>query len=298
MFNLIRKKHPAPGWVVIPELGNGTGFQVNRHADAVAIGIWPSHGFTVHGYELKASRSDLIKELRDPSKADAIGKFCDYWWLAVDDIKLIDGLAIPETWGIVHRKDGILRTHRKAPKRKAEAWTRGFMAGAIRKVVEDWVPKDEYRKLKEDSKAELKAEVEREHKQKVTDVEHELRDLKNAVGVFEERSGVKITHGPEDGAYSEGRMQNAWQLSRIADAVKAVIAAREATGTQLRHDEPAEMVRQHIADVRRKADDYRHAAAGMDAGAARAELLLASLVPGGQANDEDGRPLCFMPPTE
>jgi hypothetical protein len=36
----------AKGYQVFFEVGNDTGTKVTRHADAVAIGIWPSTGYT------------------------------------------------------------------------------------------------------------------------------------------------------------------------------------------------------------------------------------------------------------
>lgn len=101
MIDLIRKRHEGPAWVVVPEVPNGTGSNVSRRADAIALGLWPSRGYEIHGYEVKVSRGDVRKELNDPSKADAVGRFCDYWWLVVEDLSIIDGLVVPSTWGIL-----------------------------------------------------------------------------------------------------------------------------------------------------------------------------------------------------
>lgn len=120
LFKLILKRHEGPGWIVLAEVGNSTGTNTQRHADAIAMGIWPSRGFSLHGYEIKVSREDVKKELRDPGKADAVGQYVDYWWLAISDLSIIDGLEIPESWGILVPKKSALRVHRQAPLRSSK----------------------------------------------------------------------------------------------------------------------------------------------------------------------------------
>ena len=90
LIALIRKRHEGPAWIVVTEVANGTGGHAKRHADALALGLWPSHGHAIIGYETKVSREDVKKELRDPSKADPVGKFCDEWNLVISDESIID----------------------------------------------------------------------------------------------------------------------------------------------------------------------------------------------------------------
>lgn len=84
--------------------------------DFMAVGTWPSTGYVVHGYEIKASRSDWLAELRDPHKADAGIARCDYWWLAAAPgvVKQLDEL--PFQWGYIEvaGNDRII-VHREAP---------------------------------------------------------------------------------------------------------------------------------------------------------------------------------------
>jgi hypothetical protein len=47
---------------------SGAGFDATHTFDAVAIDLWPSSGLLVHIIEVKISRSDWLRELKDPNK--------------------------------------------------------------------------------------------------------------------------------------------------------------------------------------------------------------------------------------
>lgn len=203
MINLIRKRHPSPAWFVFDELSNSTGAQVSRRADAVAFGIWPSHKFRIIGYEFKISRADVQRELADPSKADAIGKYCDEWYLVVSDPKIIADLVIPDPWGILTPKAQTLRAIRKASPLTPAPVSRGFVASMIRNAMANYVPKPQANALAEElnvAKRELRAA--QGLPQSANTLEHAHEQLKADVAAFEERSGVRIT-GYNGRAYGE-----------------------------------------------------------------------------------------------
>ena len=97
---LLRNRYPIDEWAlafeVAPETGGGT-----RRADAVAMNMWRSRGHAIHGFEFKVSRSDWLRELKDPSKADAVAQYCDYWWLVVDGDHILKENELPEGWGLL-----------------------------------------------------------------------------------------------------------------------------------------------------------------------------------------------------
>lgn len=61
--------------------------------------IW-GHRQSIHGFEVKVSRSDWLTELADPTKAAAWSRHCHYFWLvaASKDIVRDD---LPEGWGLL-----------------------------------------------------------------------------------------------------------------------------------------------------------------------------------------------------
>lgn len=151
MINLVRKRFHGPGWIVLGEVANATGANARRFADAIAYGIWPSNGHVLHGFEFKISRSDLMNEIKDPSKSDGVGKYCDFWWLVVSDVKIIETVEMPSTWGVLEAKGGALRKIKDAPQREAMPMSRAFVAAMMRRSLEqgDVANVEELRKLRE-----------------------------------------------------------------------------------------------------------------------------------------------------
>ena len=100
VYDAIVAAHPAPEWAVISEVSDATGGRASRRADALAMNLWPSRGLEIRGFEIKVSRSDLKRELVDPSKADAVGAFCHTWALAtpVGLVRAEDNA--PACWGL------------------------------------------------------------------------------------------------------------------------------------------------------------------------------------------------------
>lgn len=117
-----------PGGVLAAEIGAPDG---TRRADAIWAPLTLSGGGLV-GHEVKVSRSDVLAELADPTKPDPWLQYCDRWWLTVSDPALVDGLDIPESWGIMAppsgRRTRSMTIVRPAPTRKVgdtgPAWRR------------------------------------------------------------------------------------------------------------------------------------------------------------------------------
>lgn len=117
-----------PGGILAVEIGAPDG---TRRADALWAPLTLSGGDLV-GHEIKVSRSDVLAELADPTKADPWMQYCSRWWLTVSDPALVDGLDIPEAWGIMAppsgRRTRTMTVVRDAPRRKVgntgPAWRR------------------------------------------------------------------------------------------------------------------------------------------------------------------------------
>lgn len=146
MLDLMRRRYEGDrggaslSHVVVEEVAPGTGFSAaQRWADVLVLSVWPSSGLTLDGFEIKASRADLKKELADPAKSEALARYCDSWTLvAWDDAVLVDG--IPEGWGIITTADGShgreLVQKRKAAKRTPEPWPRSFVCSLVRNAYQ------------------------------------------------------------------------------------------------------------------------------------------------------------------
>jgi hypothetical protein len=210
LINLIRKRYDEQaGWIVLDEVRNGTGHGKgeDRAADALALQTFPSRGISCHGFEVKVSRSDLIKELRDPGKAAAIQKWCEYWWLVVGDAELVEGVPIPETWGVLAPKRGVLRPVKEAPKLTPEPWTPRFCAAVVRAFSKGLVPASKYHELEQRQHDEVEALAAARCEKMLQDrtydgdrAKKELTQLQERVEKYYRASGIQLAWewNPED----------------------------------------------------------------------------------------------------
>ena len=60
---------------------------------------WGQRNGSIHGHEVKISRSDWLTELRDPTKAEAWARHCHHWWLVAPREVVRDDL--PDGWGLL-----------------------------------------------------------------------------------------------------------------------------------------------------------------------------------------------------
>ena len=217
---LISRRFAAPAWAIFYEVANGTGFggEGRRYADAVAIGIWPSRGHAVHGFEIKRSRSDWARERDDPTKADAVSKWCDFWWLVAADRSICPLSELPETWGLMVPRGESLVTVKDAPKRDAEPLSSTFVAACLRRIAETTISKTEHEST-------LEAEVAKRLDSRVRSMTRALEQestshdaLKKSVDEFEEASGLRL------GGWPGGR--------QLGEAVRAYAARTHVTGLQ------------------------------------------------------------------
>lgn len=201
-LDLVRKRHEGDGWLVFSEVGDKPGYYANRHADALALGVWASTRYEAHLYEFKISREDLKRELRDPSKAEAVGKYCTYWWLVVESEKVLADLVVPDVWGIliptVRGGSRLLKVHRKAPKLEPKPFNPTFAMALIRNIAKGWTsPADHQRILAERDAALDKRNIapppDVEAKQAEIDLlTRKLKNLEEGIHRFHCESGVDL----------------------------------------------------------------------------------------------------------
>jgi hypothetical protein len=127
----LRERYCAPEFAFFEEVGD-SGSSSGVYADGVALNMWYSRGYAITGFEVKASRSDWLRELKQPEKSEPILTKCDYWYLvAPDEAYQID--EVPSSWGILSFKEGKLREKRKAPKLEPKPITRAFVSQMFRR---------------------------------------------------------------------------------------------------------------------------------------------------------------------
>jgi hypothetical protein len=105
-----------------------------RTADFMAVDTWASSGHAIHGVEVKVGRSDWLRELKDPSKAEEFVPFTNYWWLAVADKSLVRDGELPDGWGLLAPRGRSLAAVRRPSKREAVPLTLARIAALLRAV--------------------------------------------------------------------------------------------------------------------------------------------------------------------
>ena len=97
---LLREKFKSGQCVCASEVGSGTGFG-NRHVDFMAFHGWDSENYRVEAFEIKIAKSDLKRELEDPSKHNVFFDDIDMFWIVAPDFVLDDMDIIPPKWGVM-----------------------------------------------------------------------------------------------------------------------------------------------------------------------------------------------------
>lgn len=203
------KRYPAPAWALFFEVHNTTGYGRSRSADALAMGLWPSRGLELHGFEFKDDRGDWRNELKNPAKAETIAKYCDYWWLVAGNTNVVkDVQEIPAGWGYLLLKGQRLMTMKVAPKQEATPVTRGFLAAILRRQHESIIEAPEVQAKIESIKKDLEVREKDNWSFEARENTRKLERLEKAVAEFEKTAGVTI---------------NQWNAGRIGDAVREVM---------------------------------------------------------------------------
>ena len=192
VLQALRDRYPAQSYAFLTEVGDGTGARNYHHCDALVMSLWPSRGLEIIGFEVKVRRSDWMKELETPEKAEAIAQWCDRWYLVVGDEEIVKPGELPKSWGLfVPRADGLLRCKTEAKLTEPEPEPgRTFLAAVLRSIQaqlsDEARLEAEYRRGLKDGAAE---------EQKKDWHKRDLEELRKKVQDFEKAAGFKIEQG-------------------------------------------------------------------------------------------------------
>lgn len=132
----LARKFCSPEYALFYEVANATGSAARRSADAIAMGLWPSRGLSLQGFEIKVSRSDWRTEMKNPAKAEEIAQFCRYWWIVTPPGIVQEG-ELPEGWGLYEVHGNGLRCVKQAPVNEGVVpITMPFLAALLRRASE------------------------------------------------------------------------------------------------------------------------------------------------------------------
>lgn len=104
LVKLIRAKYPEERGaynthVVLEQVAAGTGNMANRWVDVVVFNMWRMHGLRRMAFEIKVSRSDFLRELKQPDKYEwCMQYFHEFWYVAPKDVIKLEDLPIGVGW--------------------------------------------------------------------------------------------------------------------------------------------------------------------------------------------------------
>lgn len=177
----------APQYALMWEVGEATGAKRGRYADAVIMSLWPSRGLELHGVEIKISRADWRVEAKDPTKAEAIAKYCDRWWLHTAPGVVADLSELPPAWGLREFDGKSWTTVREAEKTDASQIDRAFLAALLRRA--DGVMRALVDEAVREGRKEIDAQLERDRERFSREValaaERRTREATEKVKSFE-----------------------------------------------------------------------------------------------------------------
>lgn len=215
MLRLIQAKYAetrgnGPAWAFLPHVRDAAGFDAGGACDALVMALWPSRGLALHGFEVKVSRSDWLRELKKPEKAERFCRLVDYWWIAAGDKTIVRDGELPDTWGLMVADGRGLRVVKSAPKLrftqqgKEPPVSRSFLAAILRQAgrVQQAGPIE----IQEAVAAERKR-LSAMHKDSYDAQERRMEELRSKIRRFEQAAGVRIEEwGESRSAEETGRL--------------------------------------------------------------------------------------------
>lgn len=211
----LRAQYPLPQYALLFEVASGMGKTLNGYADAIAMGLFPSRGLDIEGFEIKTDRRDWIKELKNPAKAEHVARFCDLWWLVIGDEKVAKPEEVPAGWGLYVVTDKRLEVLKRPKKLKAATPDRTFLGAMLRRANEmaererqravESIDKDQFVTT---ARAEARKEAEETFKDDLKMATREHEALKREVEAFQKASGIEI---------------NMWNGTKMGEAVKLLM---------------------------------------------------------------------------
>lgn len=210
VMDSIQKKWESPAFVWLSQVSNATGWKGNRYADGLAVSVWPSRGLYAMGFEIKVSRSDWLRELKQPKKSEEIQSYCRHWWIAAPK-GVVQKPELPPTWGLVEvSESGKAKIAHQAPELTPEQPGWPFICAVLRRAAEAEKKVISSAKFEafECAKSQFDAEAVRQLESKLMDtqllVDTKSRRLERAEKELESLRRIIELHGLQYDRFSQG----------------------------------------------------------------------------------------------
>lgn len=222
------RRYTPPEWALFFEVANATGSNGRRYADALAMNLFPSKGLTIEGFEIKASRSDFLRELKEPWKAEESWfPRCDRWWIVIADPAIVKKDELPPTWGLLAPRGDELFAVKPAPLLEGvQPIGRPELAALLRRATEQ-PPKVIEARLQE-ARKQARAQGEEHAAWELKHLREGMEKLTKTVVEFEAASGIELQSWMAGGHAQElgEKVKRFMKKCRYADGAKDLEHAR------------------------------------------------------------------------
>jgi hypothetical protein len=211
VYDALRKRYKEPEYILLREVRNQTGYQDpnTSYADAMAFSTWPSRGMEILGMEIKASRSDWLREKKNPKKAESLFRFCNAWYLVTPEGVRIEPGELPSSYGhLVVKKRGVT-VAKEAPPQTPLDPSRAFLMSCLRNASSRSASKAELNAAVRGANADAEKFWKAHYEEFQAIHERRLAQLEKTIADFETASGIRL------GGWTGG--------TELGDAVKTVL---------------------------------------------------------------------------
>jgi hypothetical protein len=179
-------------WAMIPQVQTGSASK--RYIDCLMLGLWASRGLELWGVEIKCARSDWLRELKDPAKAETgFFPFSDRWWIATGSAGLVKPEELPAGWGLIEPSGETMRIKVQAKKRPdPQPLTRLQIALLARRAQETRLPLAHLRKAWARGRKRGEEDAKKMLGRRMEEVTERLKLAREKVAEFEKSSGLSI----------------------------------------------------------------------------------------------------------
>ena len=219
LYSLLRVKYPSDQYALLAEVRDASGFSARRSADAIAIGLWPSRGNLIEGFEMKVSRADWIRELKTPEKAEAFVKYCDSWYVLAGSKDIVRREELPPNWGLMVASGRGLACEVMAKPLSPVPLPRTFLAAMLKRACAVALDDPQVVKLIAEKSAEARKNEGTSQRYKIESLQAKVAELQARINTFQEASGVEIDgwRGGDIGKAVRVILDGKYELGRLVD---------------------------------------------------------------------------------
>lgn len=222
LFERLQVRYAEPEWALLSQVASGTGANARRWIDALAMNLYPSRGLALHGFEMKSSRSDWLRELKAPHKADDIHRYCDFWWVVAATKDIVKDGELPLGWGLLVPHGKSLQAEVVAQRSEAPAEIpRSFLGAVLRRAAASAPDREVAEQMRREVREQLHGEMSSSWESRLSTERERRTSIERRFRLLSAATGERIDEFMSDEQVREvgERIKAGMQIERTREAV-------------------------------------------------------------------------------